>query len=145
MHRRRQRQRRSTLTRKIEAIHEANRHTYGSPLAALLLRHGGQAHAGGLDRATVHAALLGGNVNDRGAHIKPRICHDLRGSLGVRQLKICGQRLLACADPPGEGLANRTRPNDDDNPVSWRSTYPVPLESSGKVEPLSAATAIQLC
>ena len=62
-------------------------------------------------------ARSGGNVNDRGAHIKPRIRHDLRGSLGVLLPKICEQRLLAGADPPGDGPVNRTRPNDDDNAV----------------------------
>ena len=68
---------------------------------------------GGLDEGLDRRA--GGDVDGRGADREPGVTEDLRGGVGVRLVEVGEHDVLAGADPPGDGLADRAGADDDDD------------------------------
>ena len=58
--------------------------------------------------------LARGCVYRRDAHLVPGVRHDLGGRVGVLPAQVGQQDVLTRADPPRDGLADLTRPDDYD-------------------------------
>ena len=55
------------------------------------------------------------HVDRRGAHIEPCVAHHVGSGVGVLFMEVCEHDLLAGADPPGDGLTDRSDSDDDDD------------------------------
>ena len=56
-----------------------------------------------------------GHVDDRGADLKSGIAQDFCRRIGGLFAKVSQQDVLACADPAGDRLTDRSGPDDDDD------------------------------